>query len=110
MRCLIVGVLVYAPTYKREHRVPASGTESGVEQELAKVHARESGRNADKLSYGRYKTTEECRSSTVFTEEGFRFLYLLAVDEAHMANTAVGKAIDDRTSEPFGEIIIDECT
>ena len=60
VRCLVIGVLVYSPTDKSEHRVPASCTECSVQKELAKVHARESGRNTDELTHGRNQTAEEC--------------------------------------------------
>ena len=46
----------------------------------------------------------------MFAEEGFWLLHLLAVDKAHMSDTTVGKAVYNGSSEPFGEIVVDECS
>ena len=57
---LKVGVLVDAPTDHGEHRVPYACTESGIEEELADVHTRETSGDADKLAYSRHEASEEC--------------------------------------------------
>lgn len=42
-----------------QYGVPHARTEGGEEEELAEVHAGQSGRNADELSHGGHKAAEE---------------------------------------------------
>lgn len=93
-----------------QNGVPYACTEGGEEEELTEVHAGQSGRNADELSHGGHKAAEEGGGRTVVTEIGFGVFNLGAVDQAHMADAAVGKTIDDGAAEPTGQIVVDECT
>ena len=65
---LVVGVLVYAPAYDGQYCVPNAGTNSGVQQELAQMHARQTSRNTDELTYGRNQSAKYGRGSAVLAE------------------------------------------
>lgn len=38
------------------------------------------------------------------------YFYLLAVNQAHVTDSAISKAIDDRATYPFSQIVVDEGT
>ena len=102
---LQVRILVYAPPYQRQHRVPCSSTKSGKDQEPTYVHTCQSCRDADKLTHSRNQSAKECGSGTVVAEELFCLLHLCPVDKAHMTQSAVGKAVNNRSAQPLANNI-----
>lgn len=83
-------------------------TDSCVEQELAYVHSCQSSRDTDKLANRLYQSAENGRCSTMLAEKLLCHFHLLAVDEAHVADSAVSKTVDDRAANPFCQIVVDE--
>ena len=44
----------------------------------------------------------------MLVEVFFGMLHFSFIDKAHMSETAVGKLIDDGTSQPVGQIVVDD--
>ena len=93
-----------------QYGVPHASAQSGEEQKTPHVHASQTGRNADKLSYGRYQTAKESGRGAMLAEESLGMFNLGTVDKAHVAQSAVGKAVHYGASQPLGQIIVDEGT
>ena len=68
------------------------------------MHARQTCRNTDELTYGRNQSAKYGRGSAVLAEIFLGCFYLFAVDETHVSYTTVCKAVDDGASYPLGEI------
>lgn len=110
MSCLIIGVFVDTPSDGCQNSVPYTCTDSSVEQELAYVHACQSCRNTDELANGWHQSSKNGRGCTMLAEILLGYFHLLAVDQAHVTDSAISKAIDDRATYPFSQIVVDEGT
>ena len=98
---------VEIPAQSCKDGVPATGTDGGIEQEFAVVHASQSGRNADEVANARNETARECGDDAVFVEVTFRLLDLLLIEQTHLAPLAVGELIDDGTADVESHEIVD---
>ena len=48
--------------------------------------------------------------STVAAEVVLGVAYFLFVEQAHVADAAVGKLVDQRAAQPFGQVVVDQGT
>lgn len=89
-----------------ENHVPYTGTDGGVEDEVAVVHLRQSGGNRDEMSDAGDESSGDCSELTVVVEVGLTLLNLLLVEQAEVSEPAVGESVDDRSSEVVtGEVV-----
>ena len=93
--------------YRRQHAVPCTSAQCGVEQEAPEVHLCQSCRHGDKLSYHRHETSCQRCHHAMFVKVTLRPLYLFLVEQAHLPPTAVGEAVYDRSAEVVRGNIID---
>ena len=105
---LEVGELVDAVTDSGEHRVPKAGPERRVEQEGAHLHAGQTGGDRDELAHGRDEAAEESGRSAVLLEVFFGVADFFFVDKAHVADAAVGEAVDNGAAQPQSQIIVEK--
>lgn len=91
-----------------EDGVPYQGAERGEDGELGYVHARYACRNRNELAYGGNETSDEGRYGSVTVEVFFCFLHFRPVDETGVSQSAVGEAVDHRTTDPEGEVVVDK--
>ena len=71
-------------------------------------HAGKSGRDGNQLAYCRDQTADESGQRSVLVKVFFGMLHFGFIDQAHVPETAVGEFIDDGTSQPAGQIVIDD--
>ena len=90
--------------------IPDAGSQCGEQEEGAELHAGQSGWDGDELAHGGYQSADEGGNGSMLVEEIFGVLHFGFVDKAHVSEAAVGKFIDNGTTEPLGQIIIDEST
>ena len=95
---------------KGEHDVPNAGSKCGVEQEVGKAHACQSGRDADELAYGGNEAAKESRGVTGLAEVFYGMFHLGAGIQTHVSETTVCELINNGSSQPFGKEVVDECT
>ena len=101
------GVEVVAEDGK--NHVPHTGTDGGVEDEVAVVHLRQSGGNRDEMSDARDKSSGDCSELAVVVEVSLTLLNLLLVEQTEVPEPAVGESVDDRSSEVVTGEVVDCC-
>ncbi len=99
------GVKIPAQTGKDD--VPATGTEGGVEQKMTIVHACQSGGDADEMAYAWNESAGDGGQLAVGVEVALALLHLFLIEQAEMAQTAVGKAVDDGAAHIVGHDVVD---
>ena len=72
------------------------------------MHATQAGRDRDQLTDTGNETTDESGYIASLPEILLCALQFLAGEQAHMSQPTVGELIDDQSSQPYGETIIDD--
>ena len=90
-----------------KHRIPDAGTQRSEQGKGAEVHARQAGRNGDELADSGNQSAQEGRNGTVAVKVGLGFLHLFGIDQAHVANAAVGEGIDHGPPDEQRQHIVD---
>ena len=104
---LKVCVFVDGPSDGGQHAVPNAGSQGREEQEFAQIHLCQTCRYADELANCRNETSEEGRHRAVFGKIVFGLFHRCLIDETHVSETAVGKAVNDGATQPLGQVVID---
>ena len=71
------------------------------------MHTSQSGRNRDEVTDARNESSCQGGHDTVVVEVTLRLLYLLLVQQTHLAPLAVGKLIDNRSPNIKGYEVVD---
>lgn len=74
------------------------------------LHAGKSCRDGDQLADSGNQATDKSGECSVLVEIFFGMLHFGFIDQAHVSETAVGELVDDGTSQPAGQIVIDNST
>ena len=87
--------------------MPHTGSDQGVEQELAVVHPGQSCGDGDEVPDARNESSCQSGHHAVVVKIALALLHLLRRQEAHLAPTASGEAVDDGATEVERSHIVD---
>lgn len=91
-----------------EDDVPKACTDGGVEDEMGEAHLGEACGNGDEVTDARHEAPDEGSYGAMIGEVLLGVLHFLLIEEAEVAEGAIGKGVDDGTSEVAGGGIVDE--
>ena len=90
--------------------MPSTSTNRGEEDKFAVVHAGQSGRDGYQVTDHWDEASCQRGCNTVIVEVFFTLLYLLLIQQAHLAPLAVGELIDHRATHIQSHEIVDAGT
>ena len=62
------------------------------------------------MADSRNQSADKCGKRTMFVEISFSVAHFGFINKAYMPETAVGKLIDDRASQPLCQKIVNQCS
>lgn len=98
------------PAESSQDAIPYAGADGRINQKFPKVHPRQSCGHRNQLPDARNESAGDGGHKAMVVEVALALLYLLLVEQAKVAQAAVGEPIDDRTPEKISGSIVDGCS